>query len=159
MSASDGFAGWSGDVRDEWVDYNRHLTDWAYAVVCAQANEAFLDHLGLGADYRRRTGCTTYTVESQLRYLAEVRTGARLSARTVLVDSDAKRLRMHTTVLDEGGTEVLTGEYLFLHVDQGAGRVSAFPPDRAEIVERVRAAHASWPRPSYLGRGVGAARS
>ena len=148
------FAAYTRRVRDEWVDYNGHLADWAYSVVCAEANEVFLDHLGVSASYRERTGCTTYTVESHLRYLAEVRAGAVLRAETVLVGADAKRLRVHTAVLDEQGGEVLTGEYLFLHVDQAAGRVVPFPPDRAEAVERVRLAHAGWPRPPHLGVAI-----
>ena len=128
------YAGWSGAVEPEWVDYNDHMADWAYGVVCARANEAFLEHLGVSADYQRRTGCTTYTVESTLRYLAEVAPATRLRAESTLLDADAKRIRVRTVVLDEAGTRVLEGDYLFLHVDQALGRVVPFPPDRADVI-------------------------
>ena len=42
-------------------------------------------------------------------------------ARTLLVDDRA----------------VATGESLYLHVDTAAGKVTAFPPDRAAVLERV----------------------
>jgi acyl-CoA thioester hydrolase len=145
-------------VRDEWLDYNGHVTDSAYAVICAAANEAYLEHLGVSAGYLARTGFSTFTVESHLRYLSEVSNGQVLEADVLLVDCDAKRLRLHTTVR-VGDTEVLTGEYLYLHVDQGSGRVTPFPPDRAEVLEAERAAHAQVPRPDHLGRGVGAPRT
>ncbi|MGZ4655219.1 thioesterase family protein [Oryzihumus sp.] len=134
------YAGWRGRVRPEWVDYNAHMADWAYGVVCAEANEAFLEHLGVSAAYRERTGCSTYTVESHLRYLAEVGPDAELRAESVLVDADAKRLRVRTSVFDGDGTQVLTGEYLFLHVDASLGKVVPFPPDRAAVIEAARAA-------------------
>jgi len=144
-------------VRQEWLDYNGHVTDSAYAVLCAAANEAYLEHLGISADYQARTGCTTYTVESHLRYLDEVSRGAVLHADVLPVDADAKRLRLHTTVyLDE--TPVLTGEYLFLHVDQNAGRVTPFPSDRAEAIAAEIARYAGAERPDHLGRGVAAPR-
>ena len=145
-------------VREEWLDYNGHVTDSAYAVLCAAANEAYLEHLGISADYQARTGCTTYTVEAHLRFLAEVSRGQVVDADVQLVDADAKRLRLHTT-LRVGDVDVLTGEYLFLHVDQGTGGVAPFPPDRAEVLAAEKAAHAEAPRPAHLGRGVGAPRT
>jgi len=144
-------------VREEWLDYNGHVTDSAYAIICAAANEAFLAHLGVSADYQQRTGCTTYTVEAHLRFLDDVVRGAVLRAEVVLVEADAKRLRLHTTVFN-GDEQVLTGEYLYLHVDQSTGRVTVFPPDRAVVIEEALAAHSGIPRPTHLGRGVGAPR-
>jgi acyl-CoA thioesterase FadM len=129
-------------VRDEWVDYNGHLTDWAYAVICSAANEELLDALGLSASYRERTGCATYTVETHLRFLAEVPRGGRLRARSRLVEADAKRLRVRTALVDDSGREVLDAQSLYVHFDQGAGRVVPFPDDRAEILRRTLDAHA-----------------
>ena len=121
-------------VRPQWIDYNGHLTDSAYAVVCSAANEAVLDALGIGAAYRDRTGCATYTVEAHLSFLAEVGPDDELHAETVVAWADAKRLRLRTTLLDRSERAVLVGEYLYLHVDTATGRVAPFPPDRAEVL-------------------------
>ena len=140
-AAGGAFAAYTTTVRDDWVDYNGHLTDWAYAVVCSEANEAFLDALGLSASYRERTGCTTYTVETHLRFLAEVPRGARVRAESRLVEVDAKRLRIRTSLLDDSGRQVLDAESRYVHVDQSAGRVVPFPDDRAQILHRTLDAH------------------
>jgi len=152
------FIGPAIEVRDEWLDYNGHVTDSAYAVMCTAANEAFLEYLGVSADYLSSTGCTTYTVEAHLRYLAEVNAGATVTSETILVDADAKRLRIHTTLFDSG-TPALTGEYLYLHMDQNVGKVAPFPPDRAEVLAEVKDAHSALEFPAHIGRRVGAPRT
>lgn len=133
-------------ARPEWIDYNGHLNDSAYAVACGEANELVLDALGVGAAYRDRTGCATYTVEAHLHFLAEVGPDGELHAETVLLAADAKRLRLHTTLLDADERAVLTAEYLYLHVDTRSGRVVPFPPDRAQAVSALLAEHADLAR-------------
>jgi len=149
------FARYATEVREEWIDYNGHLHDAGYAIVLSEANEVLLDELGLSESYRSRTGCAMYTVQSQIRYLAECRRGDRLKAESLLVSADVKRLRVNTTLTKADGTQVATGEHMYLHVDNGVGRVVAMPHDRWTAVEAMLAAHASIERPSYLGRGIG----
>jgi acyl-CoA thioester hydrolase len=123
------YARFRTDVRPDWVDYNGHLTDWAYAVVCSMANEELLDALDLGAAYRERTGCAMFTVEAQLRYLAEVGPDAQVLASSTY-EADAKRLRVRTVLRDQRDIDVLAAEHVYLHVDTTTGRVTPFssPP-------------------------------
>ncbi len=100
------FRGHSTRVRPEWVDYNGHMNDAAYAVVLGEANEAFLEALGLSAAYRERTGAGLFTVESHIRYLAECSLDQQLAATSVLVFADAKKLHVCTELLDEQGLTV-----------------------------------------------------
>jgi acyl-CoA thioesterase FadM len=145
-------------VRPEWVDYNGHMNDAAYSAVLSEANEVLLDALGLSADYRQRTGAGLFTVESHVRYLEECTLDQELTAASVLVAADTKRLHVSTELLDAAGRPMATGEHLYLHVDAGAGRVTAMPADRQQQVDALLAAHADLPRPEHLGRGVGARR-
>ena len=69
-------------VPKEWIDYNGHMMDAFYFVAFTEATEAFLDHVGLGADYRARTGSGVYTAEGHLCFLSGVIGGAALSYRT-----------------------------------------------------------------------------
>ena len=141
-------------VRPEWVDYNGHMNDAAYAVVLGEANEALLETLGLSAGYRDRTGAAMFTVESHIRYLAECTLDQELTAATLLIHADARKLHVCTELLDELGQPAATGEFLYLHVDTSTGRVTAMPPDRQAEVGAMLAAHAPLPRPGYLGRGI-----
>jgi betainyl-CoA thioesterase len=149
------YATYRTEVRAEWIDYNGHLHDAGYAIVLSEANEALLAHLGLSETYRTGTGRAMYTVESHIRYLAEAVRGDVIEAVSLLVSADAKRLRVHTVLRRDDGVPVATGEYLYLHVDQGAGGVTAMPPDRWAAVDALRSAHAALDRPGHLGRGIG----
>lgn len=130
------FTEFSCAVPDWAIDYNGHMNDAAYAKVLTDANEMFLDALGLSADYRARTGCSMYTVEITLKFLHEVGRDDLVRAESRVSSHDAKRLRLSTTLL-VGETPVARGESLYLHVDTGAGKVSAFPPDRADVLDQV----------------------
>jgi acyl-CoA thioesterase FadM len=152
------FAAFQTAVRGEWIDYNGHMNDAAYAQVLTDANERFLDALGLSASYRAATGCGLYTVETHIRFLREVSQSDVLSAQTLLVDHDAKRVRLHTVLADAAGEAVATGESLYLNVDQSAGKVTGFTQDRAAFLAQVQQLHDVVEHPSHLGAGVGAPR-
>jgi acyl-CoA thioesterase FadM len=141
-------------VRPEWLDYNGHLNDASYAIVLSAAHELVLETLGLSADYRSSAGASMFTVETHLRYLAECGAGQTLTASTLLVEADRKRLRLHSELYADGEL-VATGESLYLHVDTAAGRTAPLPEDRQARVDAMRDAHAGLPRPAHLGLGVG----
>ena len=151
------YSGYRTEVGAEWIDYNGHLNDAGYAIVLSEANEALLAHVGLSEAYRAGTGRAMYTVESHIRYLAEAARGDVIEAVSLLVSADAKRLRVHTT-LRRDGVLVATGEYLYLHVDQAAGSVTAMPPDRWAAVNALLSAHAALDRPGHIGRGIADSR-
>ncbi len=148
------YARYETEVGAEWIDYNGHLNDAGYSVLLGAANEMLLDDLGLSEAYRRATGRALYTVASHLRYLAECKLGDALAARSLLVSADPKRLRVHTELVRPDGTVAATGEYLYLHVDEGAGGVMAMPAGRWAAVAALLAAQSELPRPAHLGRGV-----
>jgi acyl-CoA thioesterase FadM len=151
------FARYRTEVREEWLDYNGHLSDAAYAIVLSEANELLFADLGLSKGYREDTGRAMYTVESHIRYLAESKRGDVLEAASLLVSADTKRMRVHT-LLSRDGMPIATGEHLYLHVDEAAGGVTAMPADRWAAVDALLCAHASLDRPAHLGLGIGASR-
>ena len=62
-------------VRDEWIDYNGHLSEPYYVLVLGHATDAVMDTVGLGPAYRASTGASLFTVEAHIRYLDQVRPG------------------------------------------------------------------------------------
>ncbi len=152
------FSSYRTEVRAEWLDYNGHMHDASYGTVLSEANEELFAAFGLSAEYRATTGAALYTVEYHIRYLAECALGQVLSAATIVVAADARRVRLYTEILDHHRRPAATGESLYLHVDSSLGRTVAMPPDRQERVQHMVAAHARLPRPAHLGLGVGAGR-
>jgi acyl-CoA thioesterase FadM len=135
------------------------MSDASYAVALSAANEELFAGLGLSADYRRSTGASFYTAECHLRYLAECSRGQVLTATTLLVSADPRKMHAYTELLHEDGTVAATGEHFYLHVDPAHGGVGPMPEDRARVVLDLLAAHEGLPRPEHLGRGVVAVRS
>jgi acyl-CoA thioester hydrolase len=138
-------------VPPEWIDYNGHMNDAYYFMAFTEATEAFLDHLGLGAVYRARTGSGIYTVESHLCFLSGVVGGAVLAYQTQLLGHDAKRMHVFHR-MSESGTLVATCELMFLHVS--GERVAPMPPEAAAAVDALAVSHATLPRPDRAGRRV-----
>jgi acyl-CoA thioester hydrolase len=152
------FAEYRTAVLAEWLDYNGHMNDSSYGIVLSAANERLLEELGLSAEYRARTGASLYTVETLIRYLAECTLGQTLRATSMLVDADAKKVRVYTELLHDDGRPAATGESLYLHVDSALGTVTPMPGDRHDRVQKMLAEHADLPRPARLGLGVAAPR-
>lgn len=130
------YASFSCGVPPTSIDYNGHMNDAAYAQVLTDANEMFLDALGLSADYREQTGGAMYTVEITLKFLHEVNAADTITAESRVASHDAKRLRVHSTLL-VGQTPVASGDSLYLHVDTTTGKVSPFPDDRVAVLARA----------------------
>ena len=78
------FTSFSCGVPQSAIDYNGHMNDAAYAQVLTDANELFLDALGLSAAYRERTGCAMYTVEITIKFLHEVNATDTITAESLV---------------------------------------------------------------------------
>jgi acyl-CoA thioester hydrolase len=138
-------------VPPEWIDYNGHMMDAYYSMAFTEATEAFLDHVGLGAAYRSRTGSGIYTAESHLCFLSSVTSGATLAYHTQLLGQDAKRLHVFHR-MTRAGSVAATCELMFLHVSNG--RVAPMPPEAAAAVAAMAADQAALPRPDQAGRRI-----
>jgi acyl-CoA thioester hydrolase len=137
-------------VAPQWVDYNDHLSEWAYLLVFGDAADAFFRYVGVDEGYRA-AGRSLYTAETHLRHLREARLGERLWLTLQVLGTDAKRLHIVHEMLNEAGDRIATGEQMLLHVDTRAGQVTPFPEDLTGRLRRIAAAHAVLPVPDYVG--------
>ena len=139
---------YSTPVREEWIDYNGHLSEAYYVLVFGFATDTAMEALGLGEDYRAATGCSLYTVEAHVRYVQEVNRDAQLEVRTLVAGSAQKKLHLaHEMRVD--GEIVATEEILGIHVDQTSGRATVLP----EATRASAAEHRTEP-PAWVGRSV-----
>lgn len=117
------------EIQPDWIDYNEHMNDSAYAIALTGANEEFLNFANIGNDYRSATGCTMYTVEAHIFYLAEVHQSDVLHARTCIDELGAKKIRLKTELIRRDGKLAARGEFLYLHFDQKSASVKPFPDE------------------------------
>ncbi len=112
-------------VLPDWIDYNGHLSEAYYVLAFGFATDQVMDSLGLDGAYRAESGCSLYTVEAHVRYLAETGDGAALSISTTIVGAGAKKLHLAHEMRSEG-ILIATEEILAVHVDLGSGRTVPF---------------------------------
>jgi acyl-CoA thioester hydrolase len=143
-------------VRPDWIDENHHLNMGYYVVVFDHATDAWLDHLGLDREHKQAKRVTTFTLESHVNYLREVREGDPLRFTTQLLGFDEKRIHyIHLMHHAEEGFVAATNELMSLHVSRAVRRAA---PMAVEVLERLRELeplHAALPVPPQAGRRIG----
>lgn len=145
-------------VLPEWIDYNGHLSEAYYVLAFGFATDQVMDALGLDLAYRSASGCSLYTVEAHVRYLAETIEGASLVITTTVIGAGTKKLHLAHEMRSDG-ILIATEEILALHVDSGSGRTVPFTRPTAEAIEVHRvpngpAASGVLAAPDWIGRTV-----
>ena len=140
---------YSAVVEPDWVDYNGHMTEWAFLTVFGWASDVLFRYLGIDEAYRDG-GHSYYTVETHLNHRREASLGEPLRVTTQVLGSDAKRLHIFHTMY-RGGELLCTGEQMLVHVDTAAGRSAPVRGGPAAAVAAVTVAHASMPVPPQVG--------
>ena len=127
-------------VRPEWVDYNGHMSEAYYVLIFGDATDAFYDYVGMDDAFRRQEKTSVYTLEAHIRYLIEAHEGQVVRIGSRLMSHDAKRLRLHHTMVDGGGAVLAVTEIAALHVDTRAPKACPFLAEPLARIEAVAAA-------------------
>jgi acyl-CoA thioester hydrolase len=145
-----------GRVSSDWIDYNGHMRDGYYVVVCSDATDNLMDHFGIDQDYREQTRSTAYTLELKIRFLAELAEGEPFFITAQMLGSDSKRYHVYLRMLRKvSGELAATHESIMLHVDQTAGPASIpFPDEIAARVAALTEAHKDLTFPEDASRPI-----
>ncbi|SDI73175.1 acyl-CoA thioester hydrolase [Pseudomonas flavescens] len=143
-------------VQADWVDYNGHLRDAYYLLICSFATDGLMELLGLDEAGRARTAHTLYTLECHLNFLAEVKLGVEVQVRSQWLGHDRKRLHIHHLVERcDDGQVVAESEQMLINIDTATGRSAPFDGQVAERINRLAESQQAAPRSAYVGRGIG----
>jgi carnitine 3-dehydrogenase len=144
-------------VRPEWIDYNRHMTDFRYGQVFGDAMDALYRRVGADETYRAK-GRMYYSVESHTRHLGEAKAGETIYVTAQLLGVDDKRLhvflRLHRRRDD---VLIATAEQLHLHVDTARAKATAVDSGVRAKLDAIRQSQSVLARPSEVVRSVGPA--
>lgn len=142
-------------IEPGWIDYNGHLNMAYYNVLFDRAIDQMWLELGIGPDYLKTRGGSTFTAECHVRYLREVHLGDPVQVHVYLIAADEKRIHTFEELRHaEEGWLSATSENMGMHVDMSVRKVAPFPPDIQARVDRVAAAHRAVPKPEGIGRSV-----
>ncbi len=147
---------WDLEVAPDWVDYNGHMNDAAYALVFSRAGDRWMERIGLDAETRQATGYTLFTLQIMLHYLNEAKLGAPLRVVGQLLEFDAKRARLWMEMRSPpDGPAIAATEQLYLSVHQGeATRAARWREESRALLEAMAREHADLPLPPQAGRGI-----
>jgi acyl-CoA thioester hydrolase len=148
-------------VVSDWVDYNGHMNDAAYAIVFSRSVDALMDRLGLDAAARKRTGQTLFTLQMMLHYFKEAKEGDALAVSCQLLEHDDKRMRVWLEMTAPGGARLAASEQLLISIAQtdGNARAAAWSFETKAALEALAKAQKDLPHPPGAGLGVALKRS
>ena len=142
-------------VGPDWIDYNGHMNDSAYAVVFSMAVDQLMVNLGIDEAFRERMRYSIYTLETHLCYLQEAHKDQVLQVDLQLLDYDSKRLHVFFTLKNEQGDRLATSEQMLMGMDTESGRPAPFPAAIATTIDEFGQAHQHLEKPNEAGRKIG----
>jgi acyl-CoA thioester hydrolase len=143
-------------VGSDWVDYNGHMNDAAYAIVFSRSVDALMDRVGLDAAARKKTGQTLFTLQMMLHYFKEAKEGDGLEVTCQLLEHDNKRMRVWLDMMTTGGVKVAASEQLLISVRQSGGdsRAAEWSHETKAGLDAIAKAQSSLAHPPGAGLGV-----
>ena len=143
-------------VAPDWVDYNGHMNDAAYARVFSLSCDALMDRVGLDAASREASGQTLYTLQMMLHYFKETKEGVGLEVSCRVLEHDEKRLRVWFEMREQGApAPIAASEQLLLSVSQTEGvRAAPWRAETKAALEAMQRAQSDRAWPLQAGQGI-----
>jgi len=143
-------------VITEWVDYNGHMNDAAYAIVFSRSVDALLDKIGLEARTREPASPTVYTMQAMLHYFREAKEGEAVTVAAHVLEHDDKRIRIWLDMTDASGERLAASEQLLLSIARGEGgpRAAPWTFETKAALDALARAQTGMPHPPEAGAGV-----
>lgn len=138
-------------VPSAFEDFNGHLNIRHYLGIASEGLDESLVPLGILQNWPRVADQAVFTAEHHLTYLAELRTGDRISVRVRLIGRSERAAHAVAYLVDETHQRLsYVMEEIFLHVDMSTRRTSPWPEDVAAALDRRVADDQSLPWPVEL---------
>ncbi len=130
-------------VKNEWLDQNGHMNVAFYIASASDASFELIKQLGIDDKYRAQQKASFFTLETQIRYLQEVKENANLSFQARIIDANGKLF--HSIWLhyakEHNAPEYLaaTSEWLYAYVDLENRKVVPYPEHIAHKINANKA--------------------
>ena len=126
-----------GRVRPEWIDRNGHMNVASYVTAFEVGVYELWARFGMAADYQRRSGNTTFAVETHTTYKRELGEGDAYIITAQVLAYDDKRVHSFLRMYDEAQRFLAaTIEWLGLHVSLSQRSAINWPWEVNEGIRR-----------------------
>ena len=126
----------SQKVTKDWVDYNGHMNMAYYVLIFDQAWEVALEKFKMGESAAKSEQRSTMVVETNTKYINEVKENEEVDINLIYFDHDKKRLHLKME-MNEKKTNKLSAsmEWISLYIDLGKRKVTEFELDKIELMD------------------------
>ena len=125
----------SEKIIKEWVDYNNHLNMAYYILIFDQACEVLLEKFKMGAESAKIEKKSTMVVETNTKYISEVKEGNEVDTMLTFFDHDKKRLHLKLEIIEKKTKKVSASiEWLSLYVNLETRKVTEFENEKIMIM-------------------------
>lgn len=145
-------------IEPAWVDYNGHLNQVYYSLLFDRVVEPSFVFMGLGYNYIQKHNRSQMMAQSYTCFVRELFQTATVRVRIRILDVDEKRVHLFGEMMHaRDGWLAATQEWMFLHLDMSVRRVSPWPADIRETLERLKGG-VRLPPHKNMGRPIGIPR-
>ncbi len=129
-------------VPIDWTDINGHMNEGRYGQIFSDAAEVVMAYVGADDDYIAG-GLSYFTVDTQVKYLAETHAGEKVEVHSKVTVGEGKKLRcFHEMKRASDGELMATCDQFMLHVSLETRRTCEPADDVRRKVEALAMAHA-----------------
>ena len=127
----------SFSVKREWVDYNDHMNMAYYVLIFDQALEVALEKFKMGESSAKDLNRSTMVVETNTKYLSEVKQGEEIDINMTYFDHDKKRLHIKMEMIEKSKKKIsATIEWISLYIDLSRRKVTEFEEDKLKLMDK-----------------------
>jgi len=125
----------SQKIIKEWVDYNNHLNMAFYILIFDQACEVMLKKFKMGADSAENEKRSTMVIETNTKYINEVKENEEVDIMLTFFDHDKKRLHLSLEMIEKKTKKISASiEWLSLYVNLETRKVTEFENKKIKIM-------------------------
>ena len=123
------------EVKKEWVDYNNHMNMAYYVLVFDQAWEVALEKFKMGGTAAKNLDRSTMVVETNTKYLNEVKEAERVNVNLTYFDHDKKRLHLKMEMISQKTNNLSASmEWISLYIDLSKRKVTEFEEEKIKLM-------------------------
>ena len=126
----------SQKIIKEWVDYNNHLNMAYYILIFDQTLEVMLEKFKMGADSAKNEKRSTMVVETNTKYISEIKQEDEVDIMLTFFDHDKKRLHLKLEMIEKKTKKISASiEWLSLYINLEARKVTEFENEKIKIMD------------------------
>ena len=124
------------EVKKEWIDYNKHMNMAYYVLIIDKAWEVALEKFKMGANAAKNEKRSTMVVETNTKYLNEVKEGEEVDVNLTYFDHDKKRLHIKMEMIGKNTNKISASmEWISLYIDLSKRKVAEFEDEKIKLMD------------------------